>query len=754
MVSLIFWLTMVVIFAPLAYQFAGRIQSTLSGMKGTAPENVRINVVKNFSTALAFPTAIVWDAQGLSPAEADAAWKATLAAVRADPQVNEVTDGNTMIENWPRSDWHAAFVAVSASTYGGAEKIVPSVRDDVAKLPYPGGKKPWVTGGPALFLDLNVASTESLRSGELIALPVTFIILLLVFRSFVAALLPVMVATLGVVCTLGILSFFAASHPLLPWLEPMGVTFFVPNLVTMIGLGVGIDYCLIYLARYRRERANHMTTQEALQLTRRTAGKTVVASAVLVMSGFLTLLFIPLEFFTSIAIGGMLVVACVALATLTLLPAMIFLVGNKLEWGSTTLCSVLRMKFGPAMCERWGRFVVRRARACVAVGLIILALLAIPFSRLKIASIEAKNIPPASEARQGYESLSKNLGAGWMMPAIVLVQHPTEDWMLGDGMAREKALVDQLSDPKTFPNTLKVLTVTDTTGSRHAQQARMGLLTSASDPTQSVILLLSKTDPQSPAAQAWLDQITAVLDRSEKADPAGPKYSLGGLPSVTHSADQVIMNALPVVILATLASTFILLTAFMRSVLVSLKAIVLNLLCVMAAYGFQVVCFQDGWGATLFHLFPTDGLNTVVLVICFCALFGLSMDYEVFILSAVRESWVDNHSMALAVQEGLLRVAGIITSAAFIMIAVFLSFAFGDVVEIEQLGVGLSFAVLLDATIIRLLLVPGILTLMGRWAFWIPGRRLPVVERHPNQGHHYHGEKLSPPDESKRVAGL
>jgi RND superfamily putative drug exporter len=191
----------------------------------------------------------------------------------------------------------------------------------------------------------------------------------------------------------------------------------------------------------------------------------------------------------------------------------------------------------------------------------------------------------------------------------------------------------------------------------------------------------------------------------------------------------------------------------MRSVLVSLKAIALNLICVLAAYGFQVICFQDGWGARLFHLFPTDGLNTVVLVICFCALFGLSMDYEVFILSAVRESWLDNHSMPLAVQEGLLRVAGIITSAAIIMISVFLSFAFGDVVEIEQLGIGLSFAVLLDATVIRLLLVPSIMTLMDKWAFWVPGRAFPVAEKNPRD-RHYKGEKLSPPDENTKVAGL
>jgi RND superfamily putative drug exporter len=393
--------------------------------------------------------------------------------------------------------------------------------------------------------------------------------------------------------------------------------------------------------------------------------------------------------------------------------------------------------------------VVRRAWGCLAVGLILLVILAIPSLRLKIASVEAKNIPSKSESRKGYESLSENLGAGWMMPAIILVQHPTQDWMNSDGLAQEKNLVDQLAK---LDNTDKVMTVTDNSGSRHAQQMRMGMLTSSDDTSQNVILMLSRTDPQSPVAREWLDKITVLLN-AENAAPDGPRYSLGGLPSVTLAADRTIIRALPMVIFATLASTFILLTIFMRSVLVSLKAIVLNLFCVMAAYGFQVVCFQDGWGARLFHLFPTDGLNTVVLVICFCALFGLSMDYEVFILSAVRESWLDNHNMNLAVQEGLLRVAGIITSAAFIMIAVFLSFAFGDVVEIEQLGVGLSFAVLLDATIIRLLLVPGIMTLMGRWAFWCPGHKLPMAEKH-SRGHHYQGEKLTSPDKTKRVAGL
>jgi uncharacterized membrane protein YdfJ with MMPL/SSD domain len=177
-----------------------------------------------------------------------------------------------MVDNWPRSDWHAAFVAVNAKTYGEAQDVVPTLRADVAKLSFPGETSS--RGSPEArrcFLDLNLASTESLRSGELIALPVAFIILLIVFRSPLAALIPVDHGrhSWASSCTLGILCFLATPHAWLPWLHPMGITFFVPNLVTMIGLGVGIDYCLIYLARYRRERANHLTTQEALLLARR-----------------------------------------------------------------------------------------------------------------------------------------------------------------------------------------------------------------------------------------------------------------------------------------------------------------------------------------------------------------------------------------------------------------------------------------------------------------------------------------------------
>jgi len=176
------------------------------------------------------------------------------------------------------------------------------------------------------------------------------------------------------------------------------------------------------------------------------------------------------------------------------------------------------LRLAPRCCERWGRLVVARPWLCLWIGLAILAFLALPAYRLNIASVEAKNIPAQSDSRKGYESLAQNLGKGWMMPAIILVQHPDDTWMGSDGLAQEKSLVDSLAQ---LPNTEKILTVTDSSGSKLAQQTRMGLLTSINDPTQSVILMLSHEDPQSPTARLWLDRITALLAQAEKDAPKG-----------------------------------------------------------------------------------------------------------------------------------------------------------------------------------------------------------------------------------------
>lgn len=711
------WLVLALWLAAPAWNFSHQIKGTLTGVRDTDSEKVRKTLVENFSSSLAFPTAVIWDAKDLSPEEGQARWQEIMGALRSAPGVSEASDAKRFMETWPRDSWHAAFVELKATSYAEAEKQIPGLRQHLREqVKLPPDKVPHVTGGPALFMDLNLASTEALRTAEMKALPVAFIILLIVFRSFVAALLPVVVAGLGVLISLGAMSILAGYWP---------VTFFVPNLITMIGLGVGIDYSLIFLARYRRERELHLTTQEALHVTAKTAGHTVVTSAVMVMSGFVALLIIPLQFFHSIAVAGMLVVGCVAASTLTLLPAFILLLGPLLEWGQIISHHGTFSEKTRRFYHWWARVVLAHPWRCFAFGAAILLAVAYPLTRLQVTSIQVNTLPDKAEARIGYESLSKEMGAGWLMPTIILAQHPNGDWMTGDGLKREVDLVAKL---RQLPNTGQVISLAETSENVSVRRARMAILTGA-DSSQNLILVVSKADPQSPTATRWLQEIQKVLNAEQAQYPGEAKYLLGGVAATTTSADEVIFKALPKVILITLCTTFLLLVYYMRALLVPLKAITLNFLCVMAAYGFQVLWFEDGWGQGLGSFIQTGGVNTIVMVVLFCTLFGLSMDYEVFILCAIRESWLDQHDMRIAVEDGLQKTAGIITSAAFIMVSVFLCFAFGSVVETQQLGIGLSFAVLIDATIIRLILAPSAMAIMGKWSWWLPGQPWPVATK-------------------------
>lgn len=714
---LLSWLVLAAWLASPAWNFSHQIKGTLTGVRNTDSEEVRRILVENFSSSLAFPTAVIWDGEGLSPEEGQARWQEIMGALRSAPGVSEASDAKRFMETWPRESWHAAFVELKATSYAEAEKLIPGLRQHLQEqVKLPPDKRPHITGGPALFMDLNLSSTEALRSAEMKALPVAFIILLIVFRSFIAALLPVIVAGVGVLVTLGAMSILAAYWP---------VTFFVPNLITMIGLGVGIDYSLIFLARYRRERELHLTTQEALRMTARTAGHTVVTSAVMVMSGFVALLIIPLQFFHSIAVAGMLVVGCVAASTLTLLPAFILLLGPYLEWGQIISHHGTFSERTRIFYHWWARVVLSHPWRCFAVGAVILLAVAYPLTRLQVTSIQVNTLPDKAEARMGYESLSKEMGAGWLMPSIILATHKSGEWMDAQGLQRERELVEKL---RQLENTGQVMSLAETPANVGVRRARMAVLT-GSDTKQNLILLVSKSDPQSIAGRKWLDQIRQTLNAQQAQYPDDATYMLGGVAATTTSADEVIFEALPKVILITLCTTFVLLVYYMRALLVPLKAILLNFLCVMAAYGFQVLWFEDGWGQGFGHFMQTGGVNTIVMVVLFCTLFGLSMDYEVFILCAVRESWLDQHDMRIAVEDGLQKTAGIITSAAIIMVSVFLCFAFGSVVETQQLGIGLSFAVLLDATIIRLILAPSAMAIMGRWSWWLPGQPLPYAAK-------------------------
>lgn len=710
----LFWALLAALMTPSAWMFATRLTGTFSGTQDSEPAKVEAALVKNFSTALAFPVALVWDAKGVPVEEAQEAWKKLIDTTEEIPDVIDVSDAQKLVSQELREDWFVAFLELKAESFGDAEVLLPKIRAYLKEhITMPGGTEYHFTGGPAMFLDLNTSSTESLKRAEMFALPIAFLILLFVFRTPLAALLPILVAGVGVVITLGVLSYLAKFIP---------VTFFVPNLVIMIGLGVGIDYCLIYLARYRREKELHLTTQEALAEARRTAGHTVLVSAVLVLTGFLVLLVIPLSFFTSIALGGLLIVACVSATTLTLLPALVVLLGPALEWGQVYRTDGKAREKVQEFYRWWSRWLLRNPWKCFLAGAAILLFISWPVSRMMITSLQVDTLPPHTEARQGYESMERELGPGWLLPSIVLIQHQDENWWEGDRAAQEQELANSL---RALDGTAQVVSMSDPGVDAKGKRVRAFLLTGDPDRTQTLMLIIPKEDPQSAESRLWLHEVHEILDLHMFSYPNGPQYMLGGVAAITKETDEVIFSYLPVVIGLTLLTTFLLLLYFMKSIFVPLKAIALNLLCVLAAYGFLVIWFQYGVGAFTGGFMDVDGLNTIVLVVMFCALFGLSMDYEVFILSAVRESWLERKDMDYAIEEGLVRTAGIITSAAIILVTVFLAFAFAGVVETQQLGTGMSFAVLLDATLIRCVLVPSSMALMGEWNWWLPGQPLP-----------------------------
>ncbi|PTY03431.1 hypothetical protein DB346_05990 [Verrucomicrobia bacterium LW23] len=752
-VCVVVWLVLGAWFAPAAYNFAHQIRGTLSGVSDSPAAMVQQSLARNFSKALAFPTAVVWDARSLPPDMGDAYWEQIKQQLESVPGLlpGGVRDASRFIPDWPDPRWKLAFLEIDTPDFRGAEQFLPEVRKfikekvrfeatELSAIAVPGSGAPkkagdlqpgphpvpggpgfppiLVTGGPAMFHDLNTESTEALRRAEMLAMPVAFVILLIIFRGIVASLLPIFVAGVAVVVTLGLLSLTA---------DYMAITFFVPNLVSMIGLGVGIDYSLLYLARFRRERELHQTTHEALKLCQERAGHTIMVSAAMVVAGFAALCIIPLNFFLSIALAGSLVVVLTAASSLTLQPALILLLGPALEWGQ------IRRADSPlaAACQdgwrRLARLVIARPIFFSVTGSIILLLLASPVLHLKNAALQGNTLPPNAEARRGYDSIAAMLGPGWVMPTIILVQHPNAEWTGDpDSARRERELAARL---RTLPNTAHVVVMRDPSDPPAARRTKAALMEGNDDRSQSLIFLLPKADPHSNISRDWLVEAQKELTAQEAANPGHEKFILGGIPATTFYMDKMIADAIPRVIGMTLITTFVFLMVMIKSILVPLKAIIMNALCVLAAYGIQVLWFQEGYGAWVDPTFiPIDGINTIVMIICFCALFGLSMDYEVFILSAIRESWLDQKDMSIAIEEGVLRTAGVVTSAAAIMVSVFLCFAFVSVVETRQLGIGLSFAVLLDATLIRIILVPATMALMGKWNWWLPWRPMPLSD--------------------------
>jgi putative drug exporter of the RND superfamily len=582
-------------------------------------------------------------------------------------------------------DRHSTIIPIALADEDEAESVVEVVER--------AGEDPAfavaVTGEKTLDYDFNRLSQEDLESGELqFGLPAALIILLLVFGAVVAGLVPLVMAIISIVVALGLTALLAQQFEL---------SVFVINMLTGMGLALGIDYSLFVISRYREERGRGLEQHDAIATSGLTASRAVVFSGTAFVVAMLGMLIVPSSIMRSLAAGAILVgIVSVAAAT-TLLPALLGLLGDRVN--ALRIPIVGRRSYEASNPEGrfWGaivRRVLRRPGLSLALSAGVLIALALPVFRLDVGTGGVSTLPDRFASKQGFLALARDFPETTTDPAEVVVSNAS-----GDGVAPAlEALRERLaSDPRFGDGELARSTVGD-------------------------VALLSVPVEGDASSTSAIDAVRDLRDGMvpEAFAGTGAEVLVGGTSSENIDYFKSVIDPAPWVIAFVLLLTFVLLTVVFRSVVVAGTAVVLNLLSVGAAYGLLVLVFQEGVGAGLLGFQQTDTIEAWVPLFLFSVLFGLSMDYQVFLLSRIRERFDQCRDTTEAVTFGVGSTARIITGAALIIVAVFAGFARGDLIMFQQMGFGVAVALLIDATIIRSVLLPSAMKLLGDWNWFLP----------------------------------
>jgi RND superfamily putative drug exporter len=557
------------------------------------------------------------------------------------------------------------------------------------------------TGRLPFLTQLNTTLEHDLLRAELISIPLALIILLLVFRTLVAAALPIVVGALAVLGGIGTL--FALSHT-------MEVSQYAINVCTLIGLGVAIDYSLFTVARFREELAAGRTVEDALVHTVDHAGKVVAFSATAVGLGLAGLMFFPGSYLRTMGVGGAIVVTFAAVFALTSLPALLAVLGHRVDAGRLPLPK-LTLKEG--LWHRLSQWVMKRPVQVLVPTLAVLVLIGAPTGWIRVASSDVTVLPASLEAHRGYVLMQRTFPDEAATRFTVAVQFPNEPALNESRIAALDALstrISQLPGVASVQGLTSGLPMPESTALLLNPTPAMAPLISTFTKGRVVFLLASSSAlPSSDGARAVVKAIRAQRLVADGTLLVGGDSALDV--DTTHFLVSHAPWAVGFVVIATLLTLMLLL----GSVLLPIKAVFMNALSLGGAFGVLVWVFQLGHG-------PVEGhpLEPTLPVLLFCVLFGLSMDYEVLILSRMKEGWGRTGDNRLAVAEGLEKTGGLVTSAAAIMVSVFLAFATAKVVLIQAVGVGMAVAVALDATLVRSLLVPATMRLFGDANWWAP----------------------------------
>jgi RND superfamily putative drug exporter len=788
---LVTWAMLVIASVFFAPDLSGRLKG--GGFEGSNSEAERVQDLMSEEFGVSPATLIVvFEGDGLSArgGEFQGAQEEALEGVRRIPEVRYVTTyAGTQDARFISDDGKKAYAVIAFNvSIDETRNVVDEVRSKVRSEEL----DTYVTGAAAVYQDLEEASNEDIKRAEKYAFPFALLILLLAFGTVVAAGVPVLIGGVSVLTTLAALYFVAGSYDM---------SVFVLTLSTMLGLGLGIDYALFFVSRFREELESYPVSEAVLR-TVTTAGRSIFFSGTAVLIGLSGLLFFPFMFMRSIGVAGVMVVFVSVAAALTLLPALLGVLGHRVNW-----LPVRRhgRSIGTGFWGRSAEVVMRHPLIVILLVSTLLATLLYPVTHMKVGIPEASVLPEKYESRAGDDILKQNFEYAALNPMEIVATLP-EDPLSADGLADAKALGESIERTGEIASVESVFTAGEEAARSYARgvadarkearaeaerreevavkselqslRTRYGLVPPGAEGRiraeaerrasaeverrvpelpegvstegeispqgvanfldsprareskelqdaldsyvagdRTLLQAVTKANPYTEAAHAAVDEV-----RTAEA-PEGVSFLVGGLSAGQKDFISSLYGKAPYAAAFVLSVTYLILLVSFRSVFIPLKAVIVNILSLTASFGAIVFVFQDGNLSGLLDFTPLGFVDATLPILMFCTIFGVSMDYEVFLLSRIREAYENGDSNTASVAKGLVATAGIITSAAAIIIVVTGAFAFTGIILTKAVGLGLAVAVFVDATIIRVLLVPATMRILGDWNWWPGGRK-------------------------------
>ncbi|MFE5320692.1 MMPL family transporter [Paenibacillus sp. NPDC056579] len=596
------------------------------------------------------------------------------------------------------SENHAyALLALQKTSYD----LKPVIDDIHRRLPKAAGISVKITGKPVVQSDVNQASRNDLGKAERIGLPAAFIILWIAFGGVASAMLPVIIGVVSVTGTMGLMYWIG---------KELELSNFVLNVIPMVGLALSIDFALLLVSRFREELSRH-PLEQALITTMQTAGRSVVFSAAAVLLALAGTLHIPLPIFTSVALGAMVVLLISVCLTLTLLPALFTLLWPVIQAETMPLSSISRSN----IWYTWSQYVMQRPVRMGLLALMILTGCFLPLSRMEVAIPDAQSLPKDYESRVAAQSYQTRFVDPSTSQVLVVAtgafnSSSNEDWLKAFALVQRIEKEPEVKQVKSVFSALKL-----PPGQLHylfQQHYGRGkyapVLPAFVTANRMLLEVTIEGEPSSKQAMDWV--------RKWEGMSADMPFLLGGEAKYQQEVYDAIFNNIKDVVLFIVISNYIVLFAAFRSVLIPIKTICMNLLSLGASFGILTWMYnEEALGM------EQSSIAIMIPVFVFGLVFGISMDYGVFLVSRIFEVYQQTRDNNRAVLIGLASTSRMITSAAAIMIAVTLPFAFGEVIGVKQLGIGIAAAIFIDATIIRLILIPALMKWLGSWNWWAPG---------------------------------